>query len=112
MEFGKDPAPGQFKNCFCATSLYKAPVPPLHTEKTSIVDAQGHNVTLSCANWFGAQLSTYVPQGLDKAPLDYISKTIASLGFNCVRLPYSLELYLSNPEVENQNVAANEELKE
>ena len=51
-----------------------------------------------------------VPGGLDKVPLDMISKSIASLGFNCVRLPYSLELYLRNPEIENKYVDANPDM--
>ena len=51
-----------------------------------------------------------VPSGLDKVPLDMVSKTIASLGFNCVRLPYSLQLYLDNPFVENKYLTANPSL--
>ena len=109
-EFGRDPAAGQQKNCFCATAVAKPPVPPLHTEKTHIVDSNGEHVTLSCANWSGSQLESFVPGGLDKVPLDMISKTIASLGFNCVRLPYSLQLYLENPTIENKYVYANPSL--
>jgi endoglucanase len=88
----------------------ETPSVPLKTHGTKIRDADGEDVTLSCANWYGAQLETYVPEGLDKAPIDFISKTIATLGFNCVRLPFSLELYLENPTVTEETVAANENL--
>jgi endoglucanase len=32
------------------------------------------------------------------------------MGFNCVRLVYSLELYIENPLVENSSVSANPQL--
>ena len=38
--------------------------------------------------------------GLDRQPLASIAATIASLGFNCVRLPFSLEQYYDNPYIE------------
>ena len=53
-EFGRDPAPGQTKYCFCATSVLKTPTPPLRTDKNRIVDKNGMHVTLGCANWSGA----------------------------------------------------------
>jgi len=62
---------------------------------------------LQCVNWQGAQLKTFAPQGLDLSPVDYISKSIKSFGFNCVRLPYSLEMYYSNDTVADTVVAAN-----
>ena len=52
-----------------------------------------------------------MPYGLDKAPIDYISKSISAFGFNCVRLPYSLELYFSNPIVGDSFVSENAEMK-
>ena len=53
-EFGRDPAPGQTKYCFCTTSVFKTPEVPLRTDKTKIVDKNGEPVSLSCANWSGA----------------------------------------------------------
>jgi len=52
-------------------------------------------------------MESFVPYGLDKAPLDYISKSIAAFGFNCVRLPYSLELYFSDPVVTDAVISKN-----
>jgi endoglucanase len=42
--------------------------------------------------------------------MDFISKIIGTLGFNCVRLPFSLELYFENPRVLEEEVAANQNL--
>ena len=52
---------------------------------------------LNCLNWNGAQLNRFAPEGLDSVPMAFISNSIASLGFNCVRLPYSLESYFTEP---------------
>jgi len=87
------------------------PKVPLVTKGSLILDNNNENVNLNCANWKGAQLDTFVVSGLDKAPLDYIVKSIAALGFNCVRLPYSVELYLGNPSIDDTKVAANTHLK-
>lgn len=67
-------------------------------------------MTLACATWSGAELDTYVPEGLDQAPLDFISKSIRTLGFNCVRLPFSLVLYIAIPSVDEELLAANPDL--
>jgi endoglucanase len=56
-------------------------------------------------------MATFVPYGLDKAPIDFISKSIAAFGFNCVRLPYSLELFYSDPVVTDPVVAKNSAMK-
>ena len=55
-------------------------------------------------------MQRYVVNGLDKVSMDYVSKTIAGLGFNCLRLPYSLEQVIENPVVEEQYLKANPEL--
>eukprot|EP00941_MAST-03F_sp_MAST-3F-sp1_P006240 g6240.t1 len=49
--------------------------------------------------------------GLQKVRLFEIATTIVELGFNCVRLPYSLALYFKNPVVSDDAVVANPELK-
>jgi hypothetical protein len=56
-------------------------------------------------------MEQFVPYGLDKAPIDYISKSISAFGFNCVRLPYSLELFFSNPVVSDSFVTRNADMK-
>ena len=49
---------------------------------------------------YGAHMEGHVVNGLDRQPLASIAATIASLGFNCVRLPFSLEQYYDNPYIE------------
>ena len=64
---------------------------PLSTNGTKIIDSKGNPIKLSCVNWYGAHMDRYVVNGLDLIPLDVISHNISSMGFNCVRLVYSLE---------------------
>jgi len=40
-----------------------------------------------------------------------LANSIAALGFNCVRLPYSLELFFRNPKVNTFLLYANKELQ-
>ncbi|KAL5552751.1 hypothetical protein UlMin_040152 [Ulmus minor] len=64
---------------------------PLSTSSRWIVDEGGKRVKLSCVNWAN-HLEPVVAEGLNKQPLDAISKKIVSLGFNCVRLTWPLYL--------------------
>ncbi|PQQ05210.1 uncharacterized protein Pyn_23910 [Prunus yedoensis var. nudiflora] len=60
---------------------------PLSTSSRWIVDESGQRVKLACVNWV-SHLEAVVAEGLSKQPVDAISKRIASLGFNCVRLTW------------------------
>lgn len=51
---------------------------------------------LACVNWYGASQPQMVMNGLNAQPLDTIAATIVKQGFNCVRVPFSLELVLGN----------------
>ncbi|CAH8316892.1 unnamed protein product [Eruca vesicaria subsp. sativa] len=64
---------------------------PLSTKSRWIVDEKGQRVKLACVNW-PAHLQPVVAEGLSKQPLDSISKKIVSMGFNCVRLTWPLDL--------------------
>ena len=44
-------------------------------------------------------MRTFVVNGLNMQPVDNISASIASWGFNCVRLTFSTELVVTNPVV-------------
>ena len=63
----------------------------LYTNSRWIVDEGGQRVKLSCVNWV-SHLEPVVTDGLSKQPMDAISKKIASMGFNCVRLTWPLFL--------------------
>ena len=64
---------------------------PLYTNSRWIVDEGGQRVKLACVNWV-SHLEAMVTEGLSKQPVDTISKKIASMGFNCVRLTWPLFL--------------------
>lgn len=83
---------------------------PLKTQGSKIVNSEGEMVRLACTNWYGAHMERYVVHGLDLQPIDSMAEMIADQGFNCVRLPYSLEQYYLNPVVEDDAVSANPQL--
>jgi endoglucanase len=84
---------------------------PLHTNGASIVDAAGHAVKLRMVNWYGAESPDYVVGGLRYQPISTIISEIVSMGFNGVRLPWSNQLWQSNPVVPAADVSANPQFK-
>ncbi|EPS62091.1 hypothetical protein M569_12701, partial [Genlisea aurea] len=60
---------------------------PLSTSSRWIVDRAGRRVKLTCVNWISHN-EPMVAEGLEKKPLAYIAKAIASAGFNCVRFTW------------------------
>ena len=78
--------------------------------KIVVTDSAGERVKLSCVNWYGAHMEGFVVNGLDVRPVADIAQTIASLGFNCIRLPFSLEQFYDNPTVEPSRLSANPSL--
>lgn len=69
---------------------------PLRTQGGNVIDATSKVVMFDCVNWYGAHMPQMVSNGLNVQPLAGIAKSIVDLGFNCVRLPYSLDLVLGN----------------
>ena len=80
---------------------------PLHTSGASIVDASGRPVRLSLVSWYGAESPDYVVGGLAYRPVREIIGQIVALGFNGVRLPWSNQMWESDPKVAARYVAAN-----
>ncbi|KAJ6260962.1 Endoglucanase [Drechslerella dactyloides] len=72
---------------------------PLRTHRRNIVDARGERVKLMSTNWYGASDEDFVPGGLDVRHRREIAATIRDMGFNSVRLPYSDEMVMTNPDV-------------
>ncbi|XP_031401378.1 glycosyl hydrolase 5 family protein-like isoform X2 [Punica granatum] len=64
---------------------------PLFTDSRWIVDGAGRRVKLACVNW-PSHLQPMLAEGLSKQPADVIMKKIKSMGFNCVRFTWPLEL--------------------
>jgi endoglucanase len=86
-------------------------VAQLHTSGRYIYNSSGAHVHLSGVNWYGAESTDYVVGGLQKQSLSEIVSQIKSLGFNVVRLPWSNEMYESNPVVPDYALAANASLE-
>jgi len=72
------------------------PALPLHTQGRYIVDANGRRTRLHCVNWYGAHLKQMTANGLNRRSASEISQAILDAGFNCVRLPFSLDNVLGN----------------
>ncbi|MEB3151127.1 MAG: glycoside hydrolase family 5 protein, partial [Sphaerospermopsis sp.] len=84
---------------------------PLSTQGTQIVDATGKVVLLRGINWFGMETETHVPHGLWARDYKEILGQIRSLGYNTIRLPYSVQaLRSSNIGAINYNLGSNKEL--
>ena len=84
--------------------------PPLRTEGRHVVDALGKRFKLASVNWYGASDEHYIPGGLDVRHRSQIARMIRQMGFNSVRLPYSDELVLTNPQIPATRLSANEDL--
>ncbi|MHB1856456.1 MAG: glycoside hydrolase family 5 protein [Acidobacteriaceae bacterium] len=84
---------------------------PLHTSGSYIIDRNGSRVRLNAVNWYGAESTDFVVGGLQIASLQNIVQQIKSLGFNAVRLPWSNQLYESNPVVASYTLSANPTLQ-
>src|SRR5579864_5195894 len=71
----------------------------LRTQGTRIIDAAGRVVRLAGVNWYGFDCPSMVVGGLDHQPLGLICRQIAAMGFNHIRLPFSVKLVQSNPPI-------------
>lgn len=69
---------------------------PLRTQGNKIVDAGGRDVVFQGVNWFGLETSNHAPHGLWTRDYKAMLAQIKSLGFNTVRLPFSLQALRSN----------------
>jgi len=82
----------------------------LRTHGRYIVTKMGERIKWACVNWYGAYSSTHAVGGLEKQKMDFIVQRIVDLGFNCVRMMYSIEGWVNNPLVADATVAANPQL--
>jgi endoglucanase len=80
-----------------------APLPAgyLHTRGAQILDAKNKPVRLAGVSWYGFDCNSMVPGGLNYRTLDYICRQVRNLGFNLIRLPYSIQAVRSNPRINN-----------
>jgi endoglucanase len=73
----------------------------LHTQGAQILDANNKPVRLAGVSWYGLEGNSMVPGGLNYRTLDYICQQVRNLGFNLIRLPYSVQAVQSNPRINN-----------
>ncbi|MDJ0619773.1 MAG: cellulase family glycosylhydrolase [Calothrix sp. MO_192.B10] len=69
---------------------------PLSTRGAKIIDAKGKTVLLRGVNWFGIETETQVPQGLWQRDYKDMLSQIKQLGYNLIRLPYSVQALRSD----------------
>lgn len=88
----------QFTTSFQSNTSYAATtiVPPLSAQKSQIIDSTGKVVLLQGINWFGMEVSTHAPHGLWVRDYKQMLAHIKSLGYNLIRLPYSVEAMKSS----------------
>lgn len=83
----------------------------LKTQGRWIVDAAtGSRVRLQGFNWYGAEELDYCVGGLNYQTPEAIANLAASFGFNMVRLPFSVDVALQNPRVNDLDVTATPQL--
>lgn len=83
---------------------------PLSTNGRYIVDARGRRVRLAGVNWYGAHEDDGVAAGLERTGRRALAGRIASLGFNSVRLPFSLWMTEQTTPVPDRYLTANPDL--
>ncbi|MGB3641892.1 MAG: cellulase family glycosylhydrolase [Rivularia sp. (in: cyanobacteria)] len=85
---------------------------PLSTRRAKIVDAKGNTVLLQGVNWFGMETETHAPHGLWKRDYKDMLLQIKNLGYNMIRLPYSVQA-LRSVEVSgiDFSIGSNQELE-
>jgi endoglucanase len=76
-------------------------LPPgyLHTSGSRILDEAGRPVRLMGVNWYGFDCNGMVAGGLDHQTVDSICRQIVRLGFNSIRIPFSVQAVLENPPI-------------
>lgn len=93
------------------TASYAIPL-PLSTLGAKIVDARGKQMLLRGVNWFGMETETHVPHGLWQRDYKEMLSQIKMLGYNLIRLPYSVA-GLRSPDINSVdfNIGSNIELQ-
>lgn len=88
------------------------PPTPLSTVGNRIVDAQGRAILLRGVNWFGLETDTRSPHGLWARDYKSMLKQIKDLGYNVIRLPFSIEgLRASTFSAVNFGIGSNSDLQ-
>ncbi len=65
----------------------------LSTSGNQIVDSSGTPVKITAVNWYGFETDNFTAEGLDVRSYESMMNQMVSLGFNAIRLPFSLQLF-------------------
>ena len=95
LEFGVAPRPAD------AAVVERA---PLSTDGARIVDSAGERLVIQGVNWFGFETGVHVPHGLWARDYADMLAQIHDLGFNAIRLPFSIES-ISSGSISSVNTA-------
>jgi endoglucanase len=75
-----------------------------HTSGTQIDNPSGAAYVVSGVNWYGAETTAYTPSGLWAKDYTFILNEIKANGFSTIRLPYSNQMWESDPVQSNHFV--------
>jgi endoglucanase len=85
---------------------------PLSTRGAEIVDTRGQAILLRGVNWFGIETEMQAPHGLWLRDYKEMLAQIRSLGYNTIRLPYSVQsLRADNVAGVDFSIGSNRELE-
>ena len=84
---------------FCLLLLATSPLNATgwHTSGTQIINPSGAPFVMSGVNWYGAETTSYSPGGLYAQDYTVILNQIKSNGFNTIRIPFSSQMWESDP---------------
>lgn len=82
----------------------------LSTAGNQIIAADGTPVKISAINWYGFETNSYAPQGLWAQSYKTMMDQMVHLGFNAIRLPFSLQLFGSGSTPTGINYSLNPDL--
>lgn len=83
----------------------------LHTSGNQILDSEGNPVQISGVNWFGAEGSNGVPDGLWTRNYKDMIDQMSAQGFNTIRIPYSSEMLHNSAAPSGINYSLNPDLQ-
>lgn len=83
----------------------------LHAQGSQILDSDNHGLVLRGVNWFGLETNNFCPHGLWTRSMDSMLAQIAGLGFNCIRLPFSNDIFKASSVPNGIDFAQNPDLK-
>ncbi|MBW4512670.1 MAG: cellulase family glycosylhydrolase [Scytonematopsis contorta HA4267-MV1] len=85
---------------------------PLSTKDSQILDKNGKPVLLRGVNWFGMETDLHVPHGLWTRDYKEMLAQIRGLGYNFIRLPFSVQaIRSSNISGVDFNIGSNRDLQ-